>query len=121
METDNNDSAEVFKKQGLKVIRVKVTKNSRLVGNTAAEVHFRESYKAAIVAVQQGGKNAVKNLSSLKFGAGDILVLQVSDDSPLLSSDHFGADENTSPSTMERSDIEAAVCIFSNFSLSVNS
>lgn len=108
LETDNNDSAEVFKKQGLKVIRVKVTKNSRLVGNTAAEVHFRESYKAAIVAVQQGGKNAVKNLSSLKFGAGDILVLQVSDDSPLLSSDHFGADENTSPSTMERSDIEAA-------------
>jgi hypothetical protein len=70
-------------------------------------VQFRENYKAAIVAVQQGGKNTVKPLSSLKFGVGDILVLQVSDDSPLLSSDQFGADGNTLPSTTERSDVEA--------------
>ena len=121
METDNSDSAEVFKKQGTKVIRVKVTKNSRLVGKTAAEVHFRENYKAAIVAVQQGGKNAVKNISSLKFGVGDILVLQVGDDSPLLSSNHFRADESTPPNAMERSDVEAPVCIIFNFSLSLYS
>lgn len=76
---------EAQKKRGLKVLRVRVTKTSRLIGRTASEVQFRKVYKAAIVTVQQGGKNAVQPLSSLRFGSGDILVLQVSDDSPLLS------------------------------------
>jgi di/tricarboxylate transporter len=109
----DNSGVEVLKKRGLKVLRARVTKQSRLVGHTAAEVQFRENYKAAIVAVQQGGKNTVKPLSSLKFGVGDILVLQVSDDCPLLSppvttasSDQFGADENTLPNTTERLDVE---------------
>jgi hypothetical protein len=126
---EDNSGVEVLKKRGLKVLRARVTKHSRLVGHTAAEVQFRENYKAAIVAVQQGGKNAVKPLSSLKFGVGDILVLQVSDDCPLLSppvttasnskkslmtsrsarstsSDQFGADENALPNTTERLDVE---------------
>jgi len=125
---EDNGRVEILKKRGLKVIRVRVTKHSRLVGHTAAELQFRETYKAAIVAVQQGGRNAVKPLSSLKFGVDDILVLQVSDDSPLLSpapattssrslitsmSERFknsdqsgGSDENTLPNTTERSDVE---------------
>ena len=133
---EDNGRVEILKKRGLKVIRARVTKHSRLVGHTAAELQFRETYKAAIVAVQQGGRNAVKPLSSLKFGVDDILVLQVSDDSPLLSpppattssmslitsmserfksSDQSGAsDENTLPNTTERSDVEVgstAVCV----------
>jgi hypothetical protein len=48
------------------------------------DAKFRENYNAAIVAVQQGGKNVVQPLSSITFGAGDILVLQVSDDCLLL-------------------------------------
>ena len=82
---EDKSGVEALKKQGLTVVRAKITKNSRLVGHTAAEVQFRENYKAAIVAVQQGGKNVVTPVSSLTFGVGDILVLQVSDDSPLLS------------------------------------
>jgi TrkA-C domain len=113
-------------------------KHSRLVGHTATEVQFRETYKAAIVAVQQGGRNAVTPLSSLKFRVDDILVLQVSDDSPLVSpppatttplcakslitsmsgrfkrSDQFGADENTLPNTTERSDVEVVCNIVLN-------
>jgi hypothetical protein len=46
---------------------------------------FCENYKAAIAAVQQGGKNFVKPLSSLTFGAENILVLQVSNNCLLLS------------------------------------
>jgi hypothetical protein len=126
---EDNGRVEGFKKRGLKVIRAKVTKHSRLVGHTAAEVQFRETYKAAIVAVQQGGRNVVKPLSSLKFRVDDTLVLQVSDDCPLLSpppatmqsnskslmtsmsakfnsSDQFGADKTTLPNTTERSDVE---------------
>lgn len=136
---EDNRQEQVLKKQGLKVIRVRVTKHSRLVGHTAAELQFRETYKAAIVAVQQGGRNAVEPLSSLKFRANDILVLQASDDCPLLSpppatmsscsksliasisgrfkrSDQFGSDENALPNTTEHSDIEVAsntvVCNF---------
>ena len=120
----------VSKKRGLKVIRAKVTKHSRLIGRTAAEVQFRETYKAAIVAVQQGGRNATNRLSSLKFRVDDILVLQVSEDCPLLSppsatkssntksfmssisarfnksSDNIGVDENTQPNATESSDVE---------------
>ncbi len=123
----------VSKKRGLKVIRAKVTKHSRLIGRTAAEVQFRETYKAAIVVVQQGGRNATDRLSSLKFGVNDILVLQVSEDCPLLSPptattssnsksfmssisarlnkssdklDHTGVYENTQPNTTASSDVE---------------
>ena len=122
----------VPKKRGLKVIRAKVTKHSRLIGRTAAEVQFRETYKAAIVTVQQGGRTATNLLSSLKFRVDDILVLQVSDDCPLLSPppatassnsqsfisstsarfkrssdklDNIGVDKNTQPNMTENSDV----------------
>ena len=82
---EDNGGIEAQKTRGLKVLRARVTKNSRLVGQTAVDVQFNKNYKAAIVAVQQGGRNATQPLSTLTFAADDILVLQVSDDSPLLS------------------------------------
>jgi di/tricarboxylate transporter len=82
---DDNSGVDVTKRRGARVLRASVTKNSRLVGRTAVDAKFRENYNAAILAVQQGGKNVVQPLSSLTFGAGDILVLQVSDDCLLLS------------------------------------
>ena len=74
--------SQAIKQRGLSVIRAIVTKSSTLVGKTVGQVDFRKTYKAAIVAVQKGGRNV--NLSSLIFGTGDVLVLQASDDSPLL-------------------------------------
>lgn len=82
MEAESGISA--VKTRGIKVIRAVVTKGSRLVGRTAAEVGFRDTYKSAIVAIQQGGKSISHSLSSVKFSVGDILVLQASDDSFLL-------------------------------------
>jgi di/tricarboxylate transporter len=82
LEVDSGVAA--VKTRGLKVIRAVVTKGSRLVGQTATQVDFREKYKSAIVAVQQGGRNTTQALSSIKFTVGDILVLQASDESPLL-------------------------------------
>lgn len=73
---------EAVKKRGLRVIRAQVTKWSRLLGKTAVEVNFRQTYKAAIIAVQQGGKNAPP--AGVKFEAGDVLILQASANSPLL-------------------------------------
>mmetsp|Transcript_13946 Transcript_13946/g.31658 ORF Transcript_13946/g.31658 Transcript_13946/m.31658 type:complete len:1331 (-) Transcript_13946:148-4140(-) len=76
---------EAMKQRGLRVIRGKVIKGSRLVGKTATEVHFRQLYKAAIVALRQGTHNVTTNLSTVRFQVGDVLILQASDDSPLLS------------------------------------
>lgn len=65
--------------------------NGRLVGTTAAKIGFRQTYKAAIVAIQKGkkvkgadGKTEEPSLADVVLAAGDALVLQVSDDSPLL-------------------------------------
>lgn len=63
-------------------MRAVVTKTSSLIDKAPAEVDFRRLYRAAIVAIQKGGKNIA--ISSVVFGPGDVLVLQVAEDSPLL-------------------------------------
>jgi di/tricarboxylate transporter len=77
---------QAMKERGLLVVRARVLKNGRLVGTTAANIDFRKTYKAAIVAIQRDAKNVTESLSNVTFEAGDILVLQTSDDSPLLLS-----------------------------------
>lgn len=79
---ENDNGSQAVKKRGLRVIRAVITKTSTLIGKNAAEVDFRTTYKAAIVAVQKGGRNVT--LSGVVFGSGDVLVLQASDESPLL-------------------------------------
>ncbi|KAL7576540.1 hypothetical protein ACA910_018036 [Epithemia clementina (nom. ined.)] len=80
-----DSGVEAIKKRGLRVIRAVVIKGSRLIGKTATEVNFRNIYKTAIVALRQGGHNVpTANLSTVRFDVGDILILQASDDSPLL-------------------------------------
>lgn len=75
---------EAVKSRGLRVIRASIPQKSKLIGTTAAETNFRKKYKAAIVAVQRDGKSVSNKLSQARFQVGDVLVLQVSDDSPLL-------------------------------------
>ena len=76
---------EAIKTRGLRVIRATVIRGSRLVGKTATEINFRNVYKTAIVALRQGGTNVPPNqLSTSRLDVGDILILQASDDSPLL-------------------------------------
>jgi len=75
---------EAIKQRGLRVIRARVTKESKLINRTAAEVEFQKRYRAAIVAVQTGGQNVSHGLSTIRFNEGDVLILQAKDDSPLL-------------------------------------
>lgn len=88
---------QAIKQRGLRVLRARVTRNSRLINKTATEIAFRDWYKAAIIAVQQqaysnndsdqvlGDRTATnEDLSSVQFREGDVLILQASDDSPLL-------------------------------------
>lgn len=75
---------EAIKKRCLRVIRAKVVTGSRLVGKTAAEVGFRQEFKAVIVAVQNLKQEESTSLAAVRFNARDMLVLQASDESPLL-------------------------------------
>ena len=73
---------EAVKARGLRVLRAVIPKGSSLIGKQPSEVNFRQLYQAAIVAIQKGGSNVA--ISSIIFGPGDVLVLQVSENSPLL-------------------------------------
>ena len=75
---------EAIKSRGLRVIRAVIPKTSTLIGSNAAETNFRVKYKAAIVAVHRDGKSVSNKLSQARFAVGDTVILQVSDDSPLL-------------------------------------
>jgi len=75
---------EAIKSRGLRVIRAVIPNSSTLIGTNASETNFRLKYKAAIVAVQRDGKSVSNKLSQARFAAGDTVVLQASDDSPLL-------------------------------------
>ena len=80
---ENEHGILAAKQRGIRVIRAVVTATSSLVGKAATKIDFRTAYKAGVIAVQKGGKNV--GLSTVKFGPGDVLVLQASDDSPLLN------------------------------------
>lgn len=94
--------AEAVKQRGLRVVRARVL-NGRLVGATAAQINFRETYKAAIVAVQRGGETvgSESSLSTFCFAEDDVIVLQASDDSPLLESPPAKFYDNPAKETKE--------------------
>lgn len=80
----NDGGAGAAKQGGLSVIRAVVTEHSRLCGKSLEEVNFRERYGAAIIAVRKNDKSEVDLLTEVSFAPGDILVLQASEESPLL-------------------------------------
>lgn len=92
---------EAVKKRGLRVIRAVVTPCSELIGKSASEVNFRQTYKAAIVAIQKVSdqNSSSSTLSSMKIEAGDVLVLQASDNSPLLEEPPAGFYDRLSSTT----------------------
>lgn len=81
---ENEVGVGAAKRRGLSVIRCVVTEQSKLVGKSLEDINFRETYKAAIIAVQKRDKSKVEDLAEVNFVPGDILVIQANDDSPLL-------------------------------------
>jgi len=84
---ESEGNVQAVKQRGLHVIRAMVTEESRLCGKNAIEVNFHETYKAAIVSILKHGEYPLpseQSLSYAKLDSGDILILQVNHDSPLL-------------------------------------
>ena len=82
LEAIDQGSNQAIKRGGVRVIRAVVTPASTLNGKTSGDVDFKNRFKAAVVAIQKGGRNVP--LSGFEFGSGDVLILQTSNDSPLL-------------------------------------
>jgi di/tricarboxylate transporter len=78
----DSDRDLVVKTSGARVVRAYVPKSSSLVDKKPTDVNFRALYGASIVAYQKGGKNY---LLDVELDAGDLLVLHVSEASPLVS------------------------------------
>jgi predicted amino acid-binding ACT domain protein len=76
--------SQASKEKGQSVLRVRVRSGGALVGRASADVNFRATYGAAIVAMQRGGRAPDGKLGQVKLREGDVLVLQCNEDSPLL-------------------------------------
>ncbi len=84
----NGSGIEATRRRGLQVMRARVREGSGLAGLMLSEVtDFRERYNAAILAIQKvDGRVYTESFSTVLLEVGDVLVLQVGDDSPLLES-----------------------------------
>jgi di/tricarboxylate transporter len=80
--SDHKDLTLTKKKVGTRVVRAYITKTSSLIGKEPALVDFRKTYKAAIVAYQKNGRNTPMNA---ELAAGDLLVLETIEGTPLLT------------------------------------
>jgi di/tricarboxylate transporter len=88
-----SNQAVVAKKKttGTQVVRAIVPSSSSLIGKKPIDAAFRKTYLASIVAYQKNGKNS---LLDVEIGAGDLLVLETSEGSPLLVRPPEGFYEN---------------------------
>mmetsp|Transcript_7627 Transcript_7627/g.23227 ORF Transcript_7627/g.23227 Transcript_7627/m.23227 type:complete len:1210 (-) Transcript_7627:234-3863(-) len=69
---------------GLRMTRATVRPESSLVGKTPRDVGFRRRYSAAIIALVRRGDQLHGIIGQTPLMAGDVIVMQVSPDSPLL-------------------------------------
>ena len=76
--------ADAEKRKGARVARALIPAGSSLLGRTPAEVGFRKTYGAAIVAMQRQGRRPSGRIGQVRLREGDELVLQLADGSPLL-------------------------------------
>jgi di/tricarboxylate transporter len=111
--TDSTTGASsTFKPKSVHVVRAIVEPNSELIGKTPNEVKIGAAtpYKASIVAYQKSnGKNA--SIDS-PFEAGDILVLAVKENSPLLQvppSDFYSVKKASKKAILSEGDVEVAI------------
>ncbi|MEN8139055.1 MAG: SLC13 family permease [Bacteroidota bacterium] len=58
-----------------KLIKCVVANNSFLISKTLQEIDFRRKYRAAVIAVQRKGKHLPKNLGTIRFQMGDVIIV----------------------------------------------
>ncbi|THK42544.1 SLC13 family permease [Methylophaga sp. SB9B] len=80
-QTEQDEEAEKPKKpQDLDVVEAILAHDSILVGNTLSSLSIRQRYGINILAVARRGHQLKQRLHKIRFVAGDILLMQGSDD-----------------------------------------
>lgn len=79
-QTEQDDEAEKPKKQDLDVVEAILSHDSILVGNTLSSLSIRQRYGINILAVARRGHQLKQRLHKIRFVAGDILLMQGSED-----------------------------------------
>lgn len=79
-QTEQDNEAEKPKKQDLDVVEAILSHDSILVGNTLSSLSIRQRYGINILAVARRGHQLKQRLHKIRFVAGDILLMQGSDD-----------------------------------------
>eukprot|EP00958_Prasinococcus_capsulatus_P017662 scaffold2009_cov370-Prasinococcus_capsulatus_cf.AAC.2 len=93
-----------------KIVRVIVKEGSSVVGMAPKEISFRRTYRAAIIALMRNSVQIKSKIGETELKEGDVLLLQVSADSPLLQLKEPGAaDPKGSPSKVKKSPSSSSV------------
>lgn len=79
-QTEQDNEAEKPKKQDLDVVEAILSHDSILVGNTLSSLSIRQRYGINILAVARRGHQLKQRLHKIRFVAGDILLMQGSED-----------------------------------------
>ena len=78
--TDKVEQDSESKSEKLTIREVVILHSSRLIGKTAAGIHLRERYGANLLAIARGNRRIIKRMDQSKFKAGDVLLLQGTED-----------------------------------------
>jgi di/tricarboxylate transporter len=79
-QTEQDNEAEKPKKQDLDFVEAILSHDSILVGNTLSSLSIRQRYGINILAVARRGHQLKQRLHNIRFVAGDILLMQGSED-----------------------------------------
>lgn len=73
---DNKFNPEHIKSDEFEMVEVIVSPGSRLEGSTARQLRLRSRYRLNILAISRKGQSILERLKSIRFNAGDILLIQ---------------------------------------------
>jgi di/tricarboxylate transporter len=79
-ESNEEENDADAKAEKLTIREVVMLDSSRLIGKTAAGIRLRERYGANLLAIARGNRRMIKRIDHSKFKAGDVLLLQGSED-----------------------------------------
>ncbi len=79
-ESEKGEQDSENKAEKLTIREVVMLDSSNLIGKTAAGVHMRERFGANLLAIARSNRRMINRIDHSKFKAGDVLLLQGSED-----------------------------------------
>jgi di/tricarboxylate transporter len=76
----SEDKEKTSASSKLTIREVVMLDSSRLIGKTAASIYMRDRYGANLLAIARANRRIVKRIDHTRFKAGDVLLLQGSED-----------------------------------------